>query len=91
MSLPQIVHSGLATAVMGWYDGIEDASDWYVNYKVWRGEHVGKRLWWWLVGMPPAEELRERHGTGPFTGEEEARIRELAREEVGHESDSART
>jgi hypothetical protein len=88
MLLPQIVLSGPGTAGMGWYDGIEDAPDWYVNYKVWRGEHVGKRLWWWLVGMPPVEELRETYGPGPFTREEEARIRELVREEVGHESDS---
>jgi hypothetical protein len=67
---------------MGWYDGLEDASDWLVYRKVWRGEHILKRAWWWLVGMPPAEDLREKYSPKAFTEKEEDRIRELIQEEV---------
>jgi hypothetical protein len=74
---------------MAWYDDLEDAPDWKVVLDVHRRAHVGKRLWWWVVGMPSAEELRERYA--PFTEREETRIRELARQEMGHQSDSGRT
>lgn len=67
---------------MGWYDGLEETSDRLVYRKVWRGEHVLKRAWWWFVGMPPADELREAYSPQPFSDEEEARVREIVREEM---------
>jgi len=70
---------------MGWYDGLADAPDALVYEQVWHGEHVLKRAWWWLVGMPPADELREQYAPAPFTDVEKARIREIAREEVRRE------
>ena len=64
-----------------WYDGLEDAPDATVYNRVYRGEHILKRAWWWLFGIPPAEDLREEYGTRPFTAKEERRIREIVRED----------
>lgn len=67
---------------MEYYDGLEDAPDSLVYRKVWLGEHILKRAWWWFVGMPPADELRETYSSDPFTDKEEDRIRELVQEEM---------
>lgn len=67
---------------MGWYDGLRDAPDAVVYSRVRRGENILKRAWWWLIGMPPADELRERYSPVTVTDEEETRIREIVREEI---------
>lgn len=53
-----------------------------LQLKAYRRSNGLQKLWWFLVGMPPAEELAERLEGGPFSDEEETRIREIVREEV---------
>lgn len=67
---------------MSYYDNLHKLPDPLVYQKVWRGENLLKRLWWWVVGMPPADELRERYSTRVFSEKEESRIREITREEL---------
>jgi len=49
-----------------------------------RCSHIGLRIKWWLFGMPESETLQQwlHRQKSPLTQEQEARVREVVREEL---------
>lgn len=64
-------------------DEIADAPGWALQKHAKLHENILVNLYWWLFGMPPTEELRDRYSPRPFDDEQEERIREIVREEIG--------
>ena len=58
-----------------------------LQIEAWERGHIGLKIKWWLFGMPESKTLQQwlHHQKSPFTQEQEARIREIVREELQEE------
>lgn len=63
-------------------DVILNADGWAVERYARHRENALVNFKWWVFGMPPVDELRARYTGGPFTDEEEDRIRKIVRDEI---------